>query len=99
MGIVRLAEQFHHRGVVGVDMAGDELLPLDPRHVEAFKEAKRLGFHVTMHAAESGPASNVKQVCGWFGLHHRFPSVRLLLPFHRPYKSSGRRESVTAITS
>ena len=62
MDIVKLAEKYRHRGVVGVDMAGDELLPLDPRHVEAFKEAKRLGFHVTVHAAESGPASNVKQV-------------------------------------
>ena len=68
MGTVKLAEKYRHRGVVGVDIVGNELLPLDPRHVEAFKEAKRLGFHVTVHAAESGPASNVKQVrclCGY----------------------------------
>ena len=62
MEVLELAKKYCHRGVVGVDMAGDELLPLDPRHVAAFKEAKRLGLHVTVHAAESGPASNVKQV-------------------------------------
>ena len=81
MGTVKLAEQFRHRGVVGVDIVGDELLPLDPRHVEGFKEAKRLGFHVTVHAAESGPASNVKQVrfvCSAYG--YLLPSPPLPSP-------------------
>ena len=66
--IVRLAEKYRDRGVVAVDIAGDELLPLDPRHIEGFQRAKKLGFHITVHAAESGPASNVKQVswsCDW----------------------------------
>ena len=61
--MVRLAERYLSRGVVGVDIAGDELLPMDPRFIEGFKEAKRLGLHVTVHAAESGPAANVKEVC------------------------------------
>ncbi len=60
--IVGLAGKYRERGVVGVDIAGDELLPLDPRHVEGFREAQRLGLSITVHAAESGPASNVKQV-------------------------------------
>ncbi len=60
--IVGLAGKYRERGVVGVDIAGDELLPLDPRHVAGFKEAQRLGLNITVHAAESGPASNVKQV-------------------------------------
>lgn len=63
MEIVRLAEKYRSRGVVGVDMAGDELLALDKRHVEGFKAARELGLHVTVHAAESGPAANVQQVC------------------------------------
>lgn len=62
MEIVRLAEKYRSRGVVGVDMAGDELLALDKRHVEGFKAARELGLHVTVHAAESGPAANVQQV-------------------------------------
>jgi len=61
MEIVRLAEKYRSRGVVGVDMAGDELLALDKRHVEGFKAARELGLHVTVHAAESGPAVNVQQ--------------------------------------
>lgn len=61
MDIVRLAEKYKDQGVVGVDIAGDELRPLDQCHVAGFKRAKELGLHVTVHAAESGPASNVKE--------------------------------------
>ena len=61
MDIVKLAEQYMSHGVVGVDIAGNELLPLDPRHVSGFEKAKALGLHVTVHAAESGPASNVTE--------------------------------------
>ena len=57
---LKVAEQFKLRGVVGVDMAGDELLPLDPRHIIGFRKAKELGFKITVHAGESGPAENVK---------------------------------------
>ena len=60
MDALELARQFKSRGVVGVDIAGNELLPLDPRHIKGFKKAKELGFHITVHAGESGPAANVK---------------------------------------
>ncbi len=56
-----LAVKFGSRGVVGVDIAGDELLPMDPRHIEGFKKAKDQGLHITIHAAESGPAANVRE--------------------------------------
>ena len=56
-----MAEKLRSQGVVGVDIAGDELRPMDPQHIEGFKRARDLGLHITMHAAESGPASNVKQ--------------------------------------
>ncbi len=61
LDVVRLCEQYQSSWVVGVDMAGDELLPLDPRHVEGFRRARELGLHVTLHAGESGPASNIRQ--------------------------------------
>ena len=61
MDVVKLAQQFRSRGIVGVDIAGNELLLLDPRQVEGFKKAKELGFHITVHAGESGPAANVKE--------------------------------------
>ena len=60
MDALKLAQQFQSRGVVGVDIAGNELEPLDPRHIDGFKKAKELGFKITAHAGESGPAENVK---------------------------------------
>ena len=59
-----LALKYKDQGVAGVDMAGNELLPLDQRHIDGFRRAKANGLHVTVHAGESGPASNVRQVRG-----------------------------------
>ena len=55
------------------------LLPMDPRFIEGFKEAKRLGLHVTVHAAEAGPAANV-QFCElrlnpWHGMVSLYNSL------------------------
>ena len=44
-----------------MDIAGDELQALDQRHIDGFKKAKENGLHVTVHAGESGPASNVRE--------------------------------------
>ena len=60
--IVELALKYKGKGVVAVDMAGNELLPLDLRHIQGFLDAKANGLHVTVHAGESGPADNVRQV-------------------------------------
>ena len=69
---LELALKYRSRGVVGVDMAGDELLPLDPQHVQGFLNAKAKGLHITVHAGESGPAANVRQVYTCTALtHHR----------------------------
>ena len=59
--IVELAKRYMSRGVVGVDIAGNELRPLDQRHIDGFQQARGLGLHITVHAGESGPASNVRQ--------------------------------------
>lgn len=58
---MKLCEKYKDSWVVGVDLAGDESLPLDARHVAGFRKAKEMGLHVTVHAAESGPAANVEQ--------------------------------------
>jgi adenosine deaminase len=56
----RLAQlAVHHRGdgVVGFDIAGDELTYPDLRpHVRAFEIAREGGLGITAHAAEAGPA-------------------------------------------
>lgn len=60
MNVVKLAERYKGQ-VVGVDMSGDELKPLHQNHLAGFQRARELGLHVTVHAAESGPAENVRE--------------------------------------
>eukprot|EP01135_Chromosphaera_perkinsii_P003281 Nk52_evm56s239 gene=Nk52_evmTU56s239 len=61
-----LAEEFQYgktkfkSGVVGVDLAGDESFS-GKTFESVFKKAKELGIHRTVHAGESGPASNVEE--------------------------------------
>jgi adenosine deaminase len=67
----RLAElAVRHRGdgVVGFDIAGDELVfpDLDP-HIRAFEIARAGGLGITAHAAEAGPASAAKEAYDLLG--------------------------------
>jgi adenosine deaminase len=54
---LRLAEQYAHRGVIAVGLAGPEDYPGDPFN-EVFRAARASGLHVVHHAGEAaGPAS------------------------------------------
>jgi len=55
-------------GVVGFDLAGDELLypALEP-HADAFAIARAAGLGITCHAAEAGPASAARQAVELLG--------------------------------
>lgn len=58
---VKLARRFQHRGVVGVDLAGDELrYPARP-HYPAFRLAKKYGLSITAHAGEARGAENIME--------------------------------------
>ncbi|KAL9962813.1 hypothetical protein ACROYT_G031956 [Oculina patagonica] len=62
--ILSLCQEFANDGVVGIDLAGDESLgeiPAMKGHVFAFKEARRLNIHRTVHAGEAAPAASVKE--------------------------------------
>lgn len=62
--VVSLCQEFADDGVVGIDLAGDESLgeiPAMKGHVIAFKEARRLNIHRTVHAGEAAPAASVKE--------------------------------------
>lgn len=49
----------HHR-LVGIDLTGDESLPVPGDAAGTFREAKdNLGLGVTIHAGETGPPSNI----------------------------------------
>ena len=47
---------------MGVDIAGEERFPLREEFVAGFKRVRESGMSITIHAGESGPADNVKQV-------------------------------------
>jgi adenosine deaminase len=58
---VNLAYQYRDTGVIGIDLAGDELhYPAAP-HAEAFALARKLEIPITIHAGEGGKAENIRE--------------------------------------
>ncbi len=63
--LLQVAAKKMNQGVVGIDLAGDEVhIPADP-YVELFAEANRMGLGTTAHAGEWAGAENVR-----FALEH-----------------------------
>lgn len=62
VAVARSAARFAGRGVVGFDVAGDELLlpALEPMR-QPYDIARAAGLGLTAHAAEAGPASAVRE--------------------------------------
>jgi len=64
-------------GVVGLDLAGDELnFPALP-HLEPFVCAREAGLPVTIHAGEVGQAANIREALFLFGAKRLGHAVRL----------------------
>ncbi|XP_045911135.1 adenosine deaminase [Micropterus dolomieu] len=63
MDVVELCKKYCDKGVVAIDLAGDESLncKANPEHRNAYEEAVRCGVHRTVHAGEVGPALVVKE--------------------------------------
>lgn len=57
---VYLAHKYKDHGVVGIDLAGDEMADDITDYRSEFELARKLGVNYTIHAGESGPASNVQ---------------------------------------
>jgi adenosine deaminase len=66
--VARSAARFAGAGVVGFDLAGDELLypDLEP-HVEPFRIARAAGLGLTCHAAESAPGHAAREAVELLG--------------------------------
>ena len=65
-------------GIVGMDLAGNEAeFKSQPFH-EIFKDAKQAGLHLTIHAGEWGPASNVRDAIENLGAERVGHGVRVL---------------------
>jgi adenosine deaminase len=58
---VNLAHKYRHRGVIGIDLAGDELHDPATPHAEAFALARKLEIPITIHAGEGGKAENIRE--------------------------------------
>jgi adenosine deaminase len=60
VALARVAGQFAGLGVVGFDLAGDEIRYPTPPHRPAFEAARAAGLRLTCHAGEAGEPSNVE---------------------------------------
>jgi adenosine deaminase len=58
---VKLAHKYRDRGVVGIDLAGDENHFAAAPHAEAFALARKLEIPITIHAGEGGNAENIRE--------------------------------------
>ncbi len=73
-----LAVEHKDHGVVGLDLAGNEAeFPAEP-FLSIFKEVRQAGLHITVHAGEWGPASNVWDAIEKFGADRIGHGVRVL---------------------
>ena len=73
-----LAAEHIKNGLVGLDLAGNEAEFKTEPFYGIFKEAKEAGLHVTIHAGEWGPASNVKEAIEEIGAERIGHGVRVL---------------------
>ncbi len=60
VALAREAGMFAGQGVVGFDLAGDEVRYPAPPHRPAFEAARAAGLRLTCHAGEAGEPSNVE---------------------------------------
>jgi len=58
---VKLAHKYRDRGVIGIDLAGDENNFSAAPHAEAFALARKLEIPITIHAGEGGRPENIRE--------------------------------------
>jgi len=58
---VKLARKYRDKGVIGIDLAGDELHYPTAPHAEAFALARKLEIPITIHAGEGDMPENIRE--------------------------------------
>jgi adenosine deaminase len=76
--VVWLATKYIKRGLVGMDLAGNEAEFKSEPFYDIFKEARQAGLHITIHAGEWGPAANVREAIEKLGAERIGHGVRVL---------------------
>lgn len=72
------AAEYSSRGLVGLDLAGNEAeFPAAP-FVDVFREARQAGLHLTVHAGEWAGARNVREAIELLGAERIGHGVRVL---------------------
>jgi len=75
--MAELAVAFRHRGVVGFDLAGDEMGHPPKHHLDAFHYVKRENFNITIHAGEAFGKESIWQALQYCGAHRIGHATRL----------------------
>jgi adenosine deaminase len=65
--VAEVAVAHRHRGVVGLDLAGDEVRYPARGFAEVFQWARREGLHITVHAGEAAGARSVQEAIELLG--------------------------------
>lgn len=73
-----LAVEHMRKGVVGLDLAGNEAEFAAEPFLSIFNEARQAGLHLTVHAGEWGPAANVREAIEKFNAERIGHGVRVL---------------------
>ncbi len=74
--ILSIALRFRDLGIVGLDLAGNELMyPAEP-FVELFVRAREEGLGITVHAGEAGTAAHVWEAIDRLGAHRIGHGIR-----------------------
>lgn len=74
--LAEIAADRQAQGMVGIDLAGDEVNYPVTDFIEVFHWAKKQGLHITVHAAEAGPAIHVKEAIEKLGAERIGHGVR-----------------------
>jgi adenosine deaminase len=75
---LRLAADYRERGIIGVDLAGNEAdFPAAP-FTALFREAKQAGLGITIHAGEWGGPENIRQAILEMGADRIGHGVRIM---------------------
>ncbi len=73
-----LAIDYRDRGVVGLDLAGEESGHPPKRHLEAFHAIQRANFNITIHAGEAFGKESIWQALQYCGAHRLGHATRLV---------------------
>lgn len=75
--MAELAVAYRNQGVVGFDLAGDEMGNPPKNHLDAFQYVQRANFNITIHAGEAFGKESIWQALQWCGAHRIGHGTRL----------------------